>query len=61
MRDLDLTAALIGVIFIALGVVLGGDALDWWRTEPGVIAAAAVLAAGGAIVLGTLWRDRPNG
>lgn len=61
MRELDLTAVLIGVIFIALGVVLGGDALDWWRTEPGVISAAAVLAAGGAIVLGTLWRDRPRG
>ncbi len=57
----DLTAALIGVIFIALGVALGGDALDWWRSEPGAVAAAAVLATGGAIVLGALWRDRSRG
>ncbi len=61
MRDLDLTAAMIGVIFIALGVALGGDVLDWWGTEPGLVAATAVLAAGGSIVLGTLWRDRPGG
>ncbi len=61
MRRFDLTAALIGLIFVALGVVLGGDALDWWRLQPGVVAASAVLVAGVAVVLGTFWRDRSSG
>ncbi len=61
MRRFDLTAALIGLIFVALGVVLGGDALDWWRPQPGVVAASAVLVAGVAVVLGTFWRDRSSG
>lgn len=61
MRDFDVTAIVIGLTFIGLGVALGGDALDWWRTEPGAVAAVGVVSLGAALVLGTLWRDRPRG
>ena len=57
-RQVDLTAAVAGVLFVALGVAFLLDGLDVWEVRPALVLAAALVVLGGALVLGALLRQR---
>jgi hypothetical protein len=57
-RHVDLTAAVAGVLFVALGVAFLLDRLDVWEVRPALVLAAALVVLGGALVLGALLRQR---
>ncbi len=55
-RHVDLTAAVAGVLFVALGVAFLLDGLDVWEVPPALVLAAALVVLGAALVLGALLR-----
>lgn len=57
-RHVDLTAAVAGVLFVALGVAFLLDRLDVWEVRPALVLAAALVVLGGSLVLGALLRQR---
>jgi hypothetical protein len=55
-RQVDLTAAVAGALFVALGVAFLLDGLDVWEVRPALVLAVALVVLGGALVLGALLR-----
>ena len=60
-RRVDLTSAVAGALFVALGVAFLLDRLDVWEVRPALVLAAALVVLGAALVLGALLRQRSAG
>ena len=55
-RHVDLTAAVAGALFVALGVAFLLDGLEVWEVPPALVLAATLVVLGGALLLGALLR-----
>lgn len=53
-RRFDFAAALVGLVFVALGVAFLLDALDVWELRAGVVISALVIGLGVAMLAGAL-------
>ena len=54
----DPGAAIVGLVFVALGIVFTLEALDVWELELGVVVSALVIGLGLAVLASAASRNR---